>query len=360
MMWGFVLLGLSITVTLTSYFGVGVLTAWARERNILDVPNERASHTRPTPRGGGLVIVLTAVISWLVYLLIVGAGRSGVQILAYLVGAGAVAFISWRDDLQSIPYWLRFAVHSGAALLALAFIGYWHDIKLPVAGSFEIGWLGLPLTFLWVVGLTNAYNFMDGIDGLAGGQAVIAALSWAVVGWQYQQLFIVALSIFLAASSLGFLSHNWPPARIFMGDVGSAFLGYTFAVLPLLMAPVQNGLPVAAMLFFWLFVFDTGFTLLRRLRSGEKVFTAHRSHLYQRLVIAGYSHRPVTVLYLSLALLNAVLGLWWVALDAGHGLIVLILALESIGLWRLVVLEERKRSSPPGRPKKSTPPDLPA
>ncbi len=140
-----------------------------------------------------------------------------------------------------------------------------------------------------------------------GGQAVIAGLGWLAMGQLVGQPLVSLVGVLVAGSSLGFLGHNWPPARIFMGDVGSAFLGFTLATLAVLSGLADARLPFAGVLALWPFVFDTAFTLLRRWRRGENIFAAHRSHLYQRLVIAGWRHRDVTLLYLWLALLAVAL-----------------------------------------------------
>jgi len=130
-------------------------------------------------------------------------------------------------------------------------------------------------------------------------------VAWTIIGARTGQPSLTLLGGAIAAASLGFLLHNWPPARIFMGDVGSAFLGFTLASLPLL-SPRRDALFVPAVLILWPFVFDGTFTILRRLRNRENIFAAHRSHLYQRLVIAGYSHAFVTTLYAALAVLGAI------------------------------------------------------
>jgi UDP-N-acetylmuramyl pentapeptide phosphotransferase/UDP-N-acetylglucosamine-1-phosphate transferase len=246
--------------------------------------------------------------------------------------------------LRSLPVRVRFLTHALGALLVIAGIGYWRVADFPLLGQVQLGWLGLPLVFVWIVGLTNSYNFMDGIDGIAGGQAVLAGLGWALFGWWGDQPQVGALGALLAASSLGFLGHNWPPARIFMGDVGSGFLGYTFAVLPVVAALSDPRFILVGALLLWPFLFDTTFTFLRRLSRGENVFAAHRSHLYQRLVIAGRSHRFVTLLYTMLALIGALLALAWLSGSAGsHAAIVLLLPLLCLALWFYVVRQERER-----------------
>lgn len=332
---------LGFAVLVLAYMGVGGLRRWAVSRQVLDIPNERSSHTRPTPRGGGLVIVILStggfILVWLLHPAI-----SPAALVAYLVSAWLIAGVSWVDDLRSLPNRVRFAAHSLGAILAILAFGYWRVVSLPLVGSLDLGVLGLFITFIWIAGLTNAYNFMDGIDGIAGGQAVVAGLGWAFLGWSNNQPLIVALGVLLAAASLGFLGHNWPPARIFMGDVGSAFLGYTFAVLPVIAVQHNPRLAVAGVLLVWPFVFDSIFTFLRRLRNRENVFTAHRSHLYQRLVIVGYSHWAVTLLYIGLAAVGLLLtALWYSGSMFGDLAVILIIPLLCIGLWRWVVRSEQ-------------------
>ncbi len=328
---GFVFAGLA------SYWGVGALRRWAVRRSLLDIPNERSSHSNPTPRGGGLGIVVITLVG-LVVARLFDASVSLSAFLAYLSGAALVAGVSWLDDLRSLPNRIRFGAHSLAAGLVLLGIGHWRAVDLPVIGAIDLGWLGVPITFLWLTGLTNAYNFMDGIDGIAGGQAVVAGLGWAVLGWLSDQALVSITGLLLAASSVGFLGHNWPSARIFMGDVGSAFLGYSFAVLPVIACQNNSRLALVGVLLVWPFVFDTAFTFLRRVRHRENVFAAHRSHLYQRLTIAGLSHLPVTSLYIGLDLLGMTLAfVWFRDVGSSDACTVTPLLLACLALWVLVV-----------------------
>lgn len=332
---------LGVAALVLSYLGVAALRVWAERRQILDIPNERSSHTRPTPRGGGLIIALVSTVG-LVLAWFVDPDWSPAALLAYLGGAWLIASVSWLDDLRSLPNRVRFAAHAGGAILALLAFDHWRIVSVPLVGAFDLGWLGLLITFIWIVGLTNAYNFMDGIDGIAGAQAVVAGIGWAVLGGLSGQPLVGILGLLLAAGSLGFLGHNWPPARIFMGDVGSAFLGYSFAVLPLIAAQQNPRLAVVGVLLVWPFVFDAAFTFMRRLRNHENVFVAHRSHLYQRLVIAGCSHRTVTLLYIGLAAAGVLLALFWTLDVPGSGsVIVLSIPLLCLGLWAYVVRRER-------------------
>lgn len=317
---------------LASYLGVGLLRRWAKQRNMLDIPNERSSHTLPTPTGGGLVIVLISLLGLTIAWMTVPAW-SFLMLFSFLSGAILIAAVSWWDDLRSLPNRLRFAAHSLGAIVVILGFGYWQNVDLPVLGPHSLGLWGLPITFLWLVGLTNAYNFMDGIDGIAGGQAVVAGLGWMALGWMSGQPLVSVLGMLLATSSLGFLGHNWPPARIFMGDVGSAFLGFSFAFLAVVAAKSDSRLAFVGVIFVWPFIFDAGFTFVRRLLNRENVFAGHRSHLYQRLVIAGYSHRTVTLLYCFLAILGGALAMfWWFGVPGAGILLVLALPILCLAL----------------------------
>ncbi len=316
----------------------------ALRRGILDAPNDRSLHSAPTPRGGGVAIVAVTVFGLLLAWAL-GEDWAWTSMWALLVAALLVAVVSWKDDVRPLPVGVRFAAHAVAAVLVMSGIGWWGVVELPWVGLIRLGWLGAGMSLLWIVGLTNAYNFMDGIDGIAGSQAVVAGLGWVALAWGSGRI-ETWLGLLLAAASLGFLVHNWPPAKIFMGDVGSAFLGFSFAALAIIGARHDPQLALAGALVVWPFVFDASFTLLRRLRRGENVVQAHRSHLYQRLVLAGYSHQFVTCLYGALAVLGVMLALVWARGVAGAVWVVpVMLAVAMVGLWRFVVWAERRREA---------------
>ncbi len=304
-------IGVYIVIAI-ALIGSAVLTNLVRRLAIIDIPNERSSHSQPTPRGGGIGLVVMTMIG-LLCSQILWSLTTWRGLMMYLGAALLIAAISWLDDLKSLSTKIRFIAHFVAAGLVVAEWGYWDKLDLPLIGSIPLGQVGLLMTLFWIVGLTNAYNFMDGIDGIAGGQAFVAGIGWAAVGWIINDKFIFAIGGLLAASSLGFLFYNWSPAKIFMGDVGSAFLGFTFAVIPVMAMRsahnYQNIMLWVGILLIWPFIVDTGFTLLRRLSKGENIFRPHRSHFYQRMVIAGYSHQLVSLLYIGLAILGSVLSL---------------------------------------------------
>jgi Fuc2NAc and GlcNAc transferase len=292
----------------------------------LDQPNARSSHLQPVVRGGGMAMAGGAFL-----LVFCGFplpwGVTSVMLSAAL-GIGVVSFC---DDIKSVGASIRFGCHSAAAiaaLVALHFSGLGlglgsSGIPLPVMALL---WL---LGFLWMVGYTNAFNFMDGINGLAAGQAImtgfgmallgsLAGGQWPVVSSQWSAVSSPILwSLAIASAALGFLPHNFPQARMFMGDVGSAPLGFCLAMLTLWLA-MEAGiwLLIPLALLHANFVLDTGITLVRRILRGERWYDAHREHFYQRLIRSGKSHPFVTGLEMALQLV--VLGLTVLYLHASN------------------------------------------
>lgn len=300
-----------IVLVAIAYFGVDITRNWLLKRRVIDLPNERSSHTVPTPRGGGLVIVVSTLIVALVSMVLAKNWQQGIVFV--LVGSG-VAWIGWQDDVKSLSPKIRFLFQAIAAMLTVVGLGYFDAITIPLFGELKMGIVGIPITILWIIGLINAYNFMDGIDGISGSVALTAALGWmlflGVTGNFSSPVFWIALAI--AATNLGFLGHNWPPARIFIGDVASTFLGFCFAVLPLLTIKQIEDSFLLGVIVMWAYILDTAITFLRRLIKGEHVFSAHRTHIYQRLVISGYQVSSITSLYLLFTSLGVILAYAWI------------------------------------------------
>ncbi len=300
----------------------------------LDVPNERSSHTRPTPRMGGLGIVAAFVVLlpllWIMlfptYHNWVAATKFGIALLGYVV----IAAVGFVDDLRRIGPLSKYLGQLLAALIALWGGVIFMFFKLPFDVTITFGWfIGALLTIVWLTGFSNFFNFMDGIDGLAGGVGAIYSLALAFICIGTGHRLIGAGCLMLAASCLGFLAHNFPPAKIFMGDVGSLFIGYALAAFAVMTTNSgERPAPfIAALLVFGTFIYDATFTIIRRLRRGEKLYEAHRSHLYQRLVIAGQSHRRVSLTYYAL---SAVLGAGGIVYTFGSDLTrVIVLALSA-------------------------------
>ena len=323
-----------IAITALTLAGVELFRRWSLRRNLLDLPNERSSHTLPTPRGGGLIVALVCLTAFAAESLIDKHGFNW----SYPAGASLIAAVSWLDDVYGISFIWRFAVHSAAALILIFGSGFFAADCFPYAPFIGGGLLGAAVTFGWIVWLTNAYNFMDGIDGIAGSQAVTAGLGWLFIGLTVGAPETGIYAGVIAASACGFLLLNWQPSKIFMGDVGSAFLGYTFAAMPLLAdrhrelaVEYQSKLLPATIILLWLFIFDTLWTFAGRIWRREKIWQAHRGHLYQKLVAAGYQHQTVTLVFAVTSMSN-IAAVRFLMHGGGGGWIICWLILQSAGL----------------------------
>jgi UDP-N-acetylmuramyl pentapeptide phosphotransferase/UDP-N-acetylglucosamine-1-phosphate transferase len=294
-------------LAILSYIIVIYIRRLALRHQILDHPNERSSHSIPMPRGGGLAIVFLVLLTCLWVANLVEVNRS----VIYIALSAILALVGWRDDLLSLSPNYRFIVQGLVATISILGLGYFRIVRIPLLGELDLGAVGIVITFLWIIGMINAYNFMDGIDGMAGGVAVTAGLGWMILSSNVHNPFVFWVALSIAATSLGFLVHNWPPAKIFMGDVASTFLGYSFAVLPLLSADQTGDALTVGTLLMWIVIMDTFVTFLRRLIKGENVFSGHRSHLFQQLVLGGYKHGTISSLYIFLTFLGGLLTYEW-------------------------------------------------
>lgn len=330
---------LLIAVAVASMGLTAIIRHRALRAGVLDVPNERSSHTVPTPRGGGVAIVATATAGLLVLLL---TKRVSFDVAMALLGGGlAVAFIGYLDDRYQLSARVRFTVHVAAAVWALYWLGGLPPLQFG-ARVITFGWEGYLLGILGIVWSLNLFNFMDGIDGIAASQAVFMACLGAMVATS-AELFggVPAAAWVLAAGSLGFLAWNWPPAKIFMGDAGSGYLGYSLAVLALGCAR-EN----ASALLIWLilgavFFVDATVTLARRLLRGERVHQAHRSHAYQRLSRKWGSHRRVTLAVLLVNFAWLLPCAWFASIHPEHAgritlisLLPIVIAVIAVGAGR--------------------------
>jgi UDP-N-acetylmuramyl pentapeptide phosphotransferase/UDP-N-acetylglucosamine-1-phosphate transferase len=294
-------------LTVLSYISVSYIRQLALRHQILDHPNERSSHSIPMPRGGGLAIVFLVLATSLWVANQAEINRS----VIYIVLGAILALVGWRDDLFSLSPNYRFLVQGLVAVISIFGMGYFRVVRIPLLGELNLGAVGILITFFWIIGMINAYNFMDGIDGMAGGVAVIAGLGWMTLSSNVHNPFVFWVALSIAATNLGFLGHNWPPAKIFMGDVASTFLGYSFAVLPLLSADQGGDALTVGTLLMWTVIMDTFVTFLRRLIKGENVFSGHRSHLFQQFVLGGYKHGTISALYIFLTSLAWLLSYEW-------------------------------------------------
>ncbi len=276
---------------------VSVALTWAlrglaRRRHLLDHPNERSAHTVPTPRLGGIGILLPF---WAAAGgALVASGRGTTAELAVAVGMAAMAVLGLVDDVRPVAARWKLLLQLAAAVLVVATVGETASERLGVLGRLLPPAVALPAAVLWIVWVTNLYNFMDGIDGIAGGQTILAATAIAAGAFGMGNSELGWLLVFLAASSAGFLLFNFPPGSIFMGDAGSTAIGFFLASVPLL--PAAGTLPFETVaMAISLFVLDATITLLRRMVRGERWFAAHRTHFYQRPLAFGIRHRPITL-----------------------------------------------------------------
>ncbi len=322
---------ISAAAGLAACLGTRALIPLLRRAAVLDHPNERSLHAAPTPRGGGIALVGAILFAWLALIV---AGPVATRLLAVLFGAALLVAISWIDDLRGLSPATRL-------LAQLVAVGLGMLAVMPAGPVFQ-GWLmpGLDtvaaaLLWLWFV---NLFNFMDGIDGLAGSEAAAIGIGLVLfaslgAGWDPG---LAALAATSAAAALGFLVWNWAPARIFLGDVGSVPLGYLLGFL-LLDVAARGGWKIALILPLY-FLADATLTLSRRLARAEPVWQAHRQHFYQRAVQRGLGHGDVVrrVIAADLALIAfgwASENGWGIAALAAAAAVVAALLANLAGGW---------------------------
>ncbi len=310
-----------------AFLATALVLRMLRRKGILDRPNERSSHAIPTPRGGGIAIMATVLPAWVILALVGDVGV--VPTVSATAGAGGLALLSWWDDRAGLAPALRLVGQALAIAAGLA--------ALPGSGAVFQGWLppiadllAAALLWLWFV---NLFNFMDGIDGLAGTEAAAIGIGIALLGLILPErigLGAGMLGVTIAAGALGFLCWNWQPAKLFMGDVGSVPLGYLLGWL--LLALAAAGFWAPALILPLYFLADASWTLARRLLRGEKIWQAHRQHFYQRAVRNGRSHAAIVrrVVVADLALIGSALwaatGAIWPALLLAVAVVGLLLA----------------------------------
>ena len=309
----------------------------------LDIPGNRSLHNEATPRGGGLAVVAVVGLTVLISAL---SGMLSSSWWPLVLGALLVAVISYIDDWRGLSQAFRLTVHLVAAALLVAFSDVPSGVVAPgIVWDVPAWLLFVPVTLL-VVWMTNLFNFMDGMDGLAGGMGVIGFGTLALLGYDSVQPTFAFVAVVIAASCGGFLLSNFPPARIFLGDVGSITLGYLAAGMIVLgeeLGVLDWWLGVMA---FGPFIVDSTVTLMRRALNGERIWEAHRSHFYQRIVQLGWSHRRTTLVEYGLMVFSA--GAALVAQQAStlvSWLLVLLVLLVYVVLMLVVTFVERGRES---------------
>ena len=266
----------------------------ALHKQLLDIPNERSLHTVPTPRGGGAAIVLVFIAA-IIFLLATDYVETKNAVI--LIGCGAlVALTGFLDDRQLLSNARsRLALHFVAALIAVSALGGLPT--LPVFGTdVSLGFFGGVLATVYLVWLLNLFNFMDGIDGISGAEVVsVCGAAVFLIHRTTHDFGIASLPLALAAATLGFLIFNWPPAKIFMGDVGSGFVGFAIGIFSLITADSVGSLGWVWIILLGVFIVDATVTLIGRLVRKQKPHVAHRSHAFQHLALRFGSHKKVTI-----------------------------------------------------------------
>lgn len=282
-----------------SAFLTWVLIRVARKQSIMDIPNHRSSHSVPTPRGGGAALIITFLIG--LAAIYVKAVVSDPVFMALLIGGGMIAFAGWLDDKHGVAAKWRLVVHIIAAVIALFILK--NLPEMPFQKQFpNLQYLGFLIALLAIVWSTNLFNFMDGINGLAGMEAAFVSGSAAFILYLNDQLFHAASLLVLCFSAVGFLLFNFPKARIFMGDVGSGFLGFLTAVYAIGVSFDDGISPWSWLILYGCFFVDSTITLLTRMFTGQQWLKAHNLHAYQKLTRELGSHTKVTLLIMGVNL----------------------------------------------------------
>jgi len=317
------------------------ITAWVKHyalnNSIMDHPNQRSLHSVPIPRGGGLsisLIILSGVlILWLYKLLSIELT------MAAFIGGSLVALIGWLDDRSNFPIVARALFYLFASIWSVCWI----------LGIGEVANIdNILYIFCLIVGtawMTNLYNFMDGSDGIAAIQAISAGIMGGIFLININEPGLVYLILIIIASSTGFLIWNWPPARIFMGDIGSCLLGFIYSII-IIETYINNMLPLSIwLILFSVFICDASLTLLLRVASGKKWYRAHRQHGYQLYILMGKTHKQLICVILGINIIilyptsffafNYVEYQWWITLAVYSFL---------TGIWITIQIQHKNNS----------------
>jgi Fuc2NAc and GlcNAc transferase len=294
-----ILLFVVLSAILASWLGTFWVRQYALARSIMDIPNQRSSHSVPTPRGGGVALVVVSILGLVLLALF---GLANAKVVTGICGAGLlVAIVGFWDDHGHVAARWRLLIHAVAAIWGLVWLGGFPTINL-LGFTIEGFLLGSALGILFLVWMLNLYNFMDGIDGIAGCEAVTVCAGGALLYWLHGDVSHAGIPLLLAAAVAGFLIWNFPPAKIFMGDAGSGYLGLVLGLLVLQAGWVSSDLLWGWLILLGVFIVDATFTLARRVLRGDKVYEAHRSHGYQYASRAIGRHLPVTLGVLAINL----------------------------------------------------------
>jgi UDP-GlcNAc:undecaprenyl-phosphate GlcNAc-1-phosphate transferase len=331
-------LGFAVILMLLSAGTVRLMIA----ARVMDTPEQRKAHVHPTPKGGGVGIVVAFLVGIAVlYRFAAFARLADPYFLGVIEASVAIAVVAFLDDLYDWPFTVKLGAQLLAALVAVGSGLYVSEFHMPAAiGPLPAVWPGLVVTLLWLLFATNAMNFIDGLNGLASGVSLIACLFIVFIAEQHGGWFAYAAAGLLAAGLGGFLPFNFPRARIFMGDVGSQFCGFILAVLAVV-ASRFDGVELSFVLVPMLLsgvLFDVGFTLVRRMVAGEALTEPHRGHLYQVAQRSGVPAVAVTLVHWGFASYGGLLCLAFIAVpsEVKPQLLPLVLLPQAAWVWFVV------------------------
>lgn len=314
---------------------------------ILDRPDPRKAHSTPIPKGGGIGIVAAFLLGIAtLYEFAFFARLADPYFRNVIFSSLLIALVSLLDDIWNWPFFVKLGAQLAAGLLTVGSGLYVRTYHFPVIGTVDAGAFGALFTLVWILFVTNAMNFIDGLDGLAAGVGLIASLFLSYIGAREGGWFVYFASLLLAAGIAGFLPFNFPRARIFMGDVGSQFLGFVLAVLGIVASRferVEMSFLLMPMLLSGV-LFDVAFTLIRRTLAGENLATPHRGHLYQVAARSGLSPRLVTLIHWGFALWGGVSALIFIILPPGKKPFAPLLPLLPQLAWMAFVLRRARRT----------------
>ncbi len=312
-----------------------------------DHPDARKSHSQVTPKSGGVGIVAAFLLGVVMLYRYGSVSRLGEGYFLGVIGAAMLmAAVSFIDDLFDLSFLIKLATQFAAASVAIG-SGLWvHLFGLPYFGLVDAGMWGIPLTFVFILFITNAMNFIDGLNGLAAGVTLITCLILSTIAALYSGFFVYTAALLLAGAVLGFLPFNFPKAKIFMGDVGSQFCGFMLALFGIAAAR-YGATPLSFLLIPLLLsgvLFDVAFTLLRRLFAGDNLAQAHRSHLYQIAQRSGIDAGIVALLHWGFVLIGGATAAGFLLTPAAYKLPIALAPLAVQGLWAAYVVRRARRT----------------
>jgi UDP-GlcNAc:undecaprenyl-phosphate GlcNAc-1-phosphate transferase len=321
------------------------------DARVMDQPSARKAHANPTPKGGGVGVVVAFMLGMAVLYGFADFSRlADPYFRGVVLAAFAIAVVSFLDDLRDWPFSVKLGAQLLAAASAIVSGLYVTDINVPFWGALHLGWAGAVATLVWILFATNAMNFIDGLNGLSAGVTLVAAGFLAFIAQSQAGWFVYFASMVLAAGLIGFLPFNFPRARIFMGDVGSQFCGFVLAMLGVAAArfqAVEMSLLLVPMLIHGV-LFDVAFTLARRYVNGNRITQAHRSHLYQIAHRCGMDARWIAALHWLFAAIGGVVAIEFTFAAGVTKLALPLLLLVPQLIWLIyVVLRARGRDIGP-------------